>query len=92
MTYRSIYWDGDQARLKSFSATSKSGSCSVVKIEIEVRDPFRLGSMLQDLEEIHRAQVEAARPSPAAKPKRDASRRREIPVGPAPLLLTYRED
>jgi len=31
MTYRSIYWTGNEARLKSFSASAKSDARSVVK-------------------------------------------------------------
>lgn len=92
MTYRSIYWSGNEARLKNFSASSKAGARSVVKIEIEIRDPYRLGSMLQDLDEIMRAQGAAERP-PAPAPKPHKSSRREIESKrPLPLLLTYRED
>lgn len=91
MTFRSIYWDGDEARLRSFSATSKSGATSIIKIEIEVSDPFRLGAILQNLEELRREQNATSRPAPTSPPKRTASGRRAI-NSQTPLMLTYRKD
>ena len=89
MIYRSIYWDHREARLKSFTSSSKSGSRSIVKIEIEVSDPFRLGALLQDLEQILREQAADDKTS-APAPKRASPRRRAIASQP-PLMLTYRE-
>jgi hypothetical protein len=96
MTYRLLAWDDKDARLKGFSATAKSDTRSIVKIEIEVRDPYRLGALLQDLSEIRREQAAADRPSAtdhhvdAPAPKRTASRRKI--ASQRPLLLTYRGD
>lgn len=93
MTFRSIYWDDDQARIKGFSATTKSDAVSVVKIEIEVRDPFRLGVLLQELSEIRREQGRASRPSAHQDPVRPTSSKSAAKLtAQPPLLLTYRED
>lgn len=92
MTFNSIFWNGDEARLKGFSSTSKSGSPMTVKIEIEIKSPYRLGRILEDLEEIYRGQTAADRKAPAPAPTRASSRRRAIGNEPAPLLLTYRRE
>ncbi|CAA2142819.1 hypothetical protein [Hyphomicrobium sp. ghe19] len=91
MTYRSLYWDDNGARLKNFSGAAKSGAVSVVKIEIEVSHPFRFASLLQDLAEIRRDQdAPENKPASTPAPKRAAARR-AIACQP-PLLLTHRRD
>ncbi|MBB3963512.1 hypothetical protein [Rhizobium metallidurans] len=73
-------------RLKSYSATTKSGK-TVVRIEIESTDHREAGYLLNDLEKILKQQKEAARPrkEPKVAPKPLAL--------PAPALqLTYRGD
>ncbi|MBB3947244.1 hypothetical protein GGQ73_003210 [Rhizobium skierniewicense] len=60
-----IYFD--DARLKSFSASSKGGKSSI-KIEIETSDHFELAHMLRQLDAIDAEQKEARKPrkSPVA--------------------------
>ena len=77
--HHSIYWSTGEARLKGYSASlsSKRGRArdvTVVKVEIEVADPYRLGMLLEQLSEIRADQ------EPPAKEK---THRHE------PLLLTY---
>lgn len=82
--YADIHWRADEARLKTYSAATRAKGGAVVKIEIEVLDPHRLGSLLQDLAEIQRDQDAAAKA--AAKPVRPDTKK----LAPAPRLLTYR--
>lgn len=73
-----IYWQGDEARLKSYSAAANSKGDSTVRIELTVTDLLRLELILQNLAEIQRDQGVQA----PAKPKKTLS--------PAkPLMLTY---
>ncbi|PZO81629.1 MAG: hypothetical protein DI629_03570 [Mesorhizobium amorphae] len=58
-----IYLD-EHSRLRSYGAATK-GQNSVVKIEIEVRDSYSLGAILDNLGRIQREQAEAS-----AKPKK----------------------
>lgn len=78
MTY--LYLN-DHMRLKSYSASTK-GSKSLVRIDIEVNDPGRLGFLLEDLGNIEREQ--------AAKAKAEKEAARKPPKKqlalPAPLL------
>ncbi|MFG1463328.1 hypothetical protein V5F77_10530 [Xanthobacter sp. DSM 24535] len=82
MTLRSIYWPGEDGRLKSFSAATQAKGGALVKIEIEVFDPLRLGMLLQDLAEIQRDQKGADKPK---KAERGAGA-----IAAPPRLLTYR--
>ncbi|WP_024276022.1 hypothetical protein [Hyphomicrobium sp. 802] len=88
MTFRSIYWDDKDARLKGFSSVTKDSTVAVLKIEIVVRDTYRLSALLDGLAEIKREQA-AADKAAAAEVKRP--KRRAIENKP-PLLLTFRED
>ncbi len=91
MTFRSIYWDDKDARLKTYSSSTKSDGRSVVKIEIEVHDTYRLASILRDLAELRAEQKAAVPLTESKKPKRPGSRR--VIASQRPLLLTYqRED
>lgn len=94
MTYRSIAWKDSDARLKTFSASVRASATTVVKIEVEVRDPIRLGMLLQDLHEISREQTATMRRAASAvSPKRPAPRgsARQL-ASQQPLLLTHRKD
>ena len=91
MSYRILSWDDEEARLKGFSSSSKSGARSVVKIEIEVQSAYCLGELLRRLEEIHSEQNASHRKAPKA-PERANARQRAIASQPGPLLLGYRED
>jgi hypothetical protein len=51
----------EDSKVKSFSAVSK-GTKSVVRIELEVEDPRRLGYILADLAELQAAQKVASKP------------------------------
>jgi len=93
MTYRSIYWNDNEARLKSFSSTTKSDAASVVKIEISVRDPFRLGMLLEALSEIKRAEAEInCGPLRTNKKQSQPLRTTRDISDDRPLLLTYRKE
>lgn len=83
MTYREISWRSDDARLKTYSAATRAKGGAVVKIEIEVFDPVRLGFMLQDLAEIQRDQDATAKAA-----ARSAGAKKSLPA--PPLQLTYR--
>ncbi|MDA8232836.1 MAG: hypothetical protein M0006_16010 [Magnetospirillum sp.] len=76
--YCSIHWLSDDAQLKSYSASLSSRAnrrdVTVVRIEIEVTNQFRLVSILEGLAEIRQQQEAAAAPKKRAPKK--------------PLLLT----
>ncbi|WP_374631787.1 hypothetical protein [Ferrovibrio sp.] len=55
-SHRSIYWRDNDARLKTYKAETRARGGAVVKIELEVSDPCRLGYLLQELAEIKRDQ------------------------------------
>lgn len=59
-----IYFD--DARLKSFSASSKGGKSSI-RIEIETADHFELAHMLRQLDAIEAEQKEARKPRKPVK-------------------------
>lgn len=82
--YFDIHWRADEARLKTYSAATRAKGGAVVKIEIEVLDPHRLGYLVQELAEIERDQAAAAKA--VAKPPRADTKK----LAPAPRLLTYR--
>ncbi|ABS69735.1 hypothetical protein Xaut_4514 [Xanthobacter versatilis] len=82
--YAGIHWRADEARLKTYAAATRAKGGAVVKIEIEVLDPSRLGYILQELAEIQRDQDAAAKA--AVKPARAEAKK----LAPAPRLLTYR--
>lgn len=83
MTYRSIAWRLEDARLKTYSAATRAKGGAVVKIELEVIDPMRLGMVLQELAEIQRDQD--AQPK---APARAAGAKTALPA--PPLQLTFR--
>lgn len=79
--YGGIHWNSSEARLKTYSAATRAKGGAVVKIELEVLDPCRLGFMLQELAEIQRDQeVHTKETAKTKTPK----------VAPPPRLLTYR--
>lgn len=89
-SYHGISWRGGQARLKTYSTAMKAGS-TLVKIELEVTDPFQLSMIMQSLEEARAAQArQATSGQTKAKPRQTAQR--AVPVRPAVPLLTYRGD
>lgn len=51
----------DRVRLKKYSSTS-CGEKSLLKIEIEIDDPFHLAHLLRNLGDLTRAQKQAAKP------------------------------
>lgn len=77
-----IYWPADKARLKTFSATARASGVALIKIEIEVVDPWMLGRLLEELGDIKRQQNATARAEAAAA--------KVAALGPPPLQLTYR--
>lgn len=58
----------DEIRLKSYTATTKSGVSSI-KIELEARDHYALASVLRQLDEIDAEQKAASRPVKVSAPK-----------------------
>ncbi|QND45225.1 hypothetical protein HB780_05575 (plasmid) [Rhizobium lusitanum] len=86
-----IYWTPDEAQLKAFSSSSKSttkGVETLIKIEISVKDPWAISSILRQLDEVSREQTSvkpATQKTPTTKTKPLAL--------PAPLLqLPYLGD
>lgn len=79
MTY--LYLN-DHMRLKSYSASTK-GAKSLVRIDIEVNDPGRLGFLLEDLGRIEREQAAKAKAEKEAVRKASKNSRLALP---APLL------
>lgn len=79
MTY--LYLN-DHMRLKSYSASTK-GAKSLVRIDIEVNDPGRLGFLLEDLGRIEQEQTAKAKAEKEAA--RKASKKSQLAL-PAPLL------
>ena len=57
----------ERLRLKSFSASSR-GEKSVIKIELEVTDPYELGWTLSALSKVQKGQRTKAKPEPKVKP------------------------
>lgn len=89
-SFHGISWRGDQVRLKTYSTAMKAGS-TLVKIELEVTDPFRLSMIVQSLEEARAEQSKKAT-SAQTKTKPRQTAQRAVPVRPAVPLLTYRGD
>ncbi|MCX5497299.1 hypothetical protein OSH11_21560 [Kaistia dalseonensis] len=73
----SFYLDLAHARVKSYSAVSNKAG-AVLKIELSICDPLRLGMVLEALAE---AQRDQNKPAPAP-------RNRTVAAPPKPLLLT----
>jgi hypothetical protein len=64
-----IFIDAESARLRSFGSSSR-GSTNIVKLELEVSDPYRLGDLLAQLGKFRQDQ---------AAPVKPATRRRQTP-------------
>lgn len=65
-----IYWSTDEATLKAFTSATKGGSKgteTILKIELSVKDPYTLGSLLQQLSEISRQQTAVTMPPKVKK-------------------------
>lgn len=62
-----IFIDAESARLRSYRSSSR-GSTNIVKLELEVSDPYRLGDLLAQLGKFRQDQ---------ATPVKPASRRRQ---------------
>ena len=79
-TYHMLMWGVEEARLRKCSSAT-TPKATVLKIEIEVTDPFTLSSMMA---EIQKAMRPPAKPAPTPR----APRRREpdLLALPAPLL------
>lgn len=69
-----IFIDAESARLRSYGSTSR-GTTNIVKLELEVSDPYQLGDLLAQLGRFRQNQ---------ATPIKPATRRRQAP---AQLLL-----
>lgn len=87
--YHHVAWTDDDAKIKSFSALSRAKS-TILKIEIEVTDPTRLGMMMTELQEAQRPAPPPpaeTRPKPKANRTEDTSDKLALPA--PPLQLTY---
>ena len=83
-----LFWTPEEVDLRTFSSSSKKtakGLETIVKIELSVKDPFSIASLLRQLDEVSREQ-EAAKTPPRKAPTPKAK-----PLAlPAPALqLTY---
>ncbi len=89
--HRSIYWRDKDARLKTYKAETRARGGAVVKIELEVSAPFRLGLILQELAEINRDQgrVEVKATIVSDDEPKSASRRVSTNAK-GQLLITHR--
>lgn len=70
-----IYWDAvdkDAARLKTYSATTKSTGETSVRIELVSTDPHEAAYILQQLKEIADEQKARAAPASRRAPSRSA--------------------
>lgn len=76
-----IHFDEEKGALKKFTSMTSSGprGKSVVRIELEIRDPYALASLLRQLEEIDAEQRQVAANAKAKGKK--------LPAGP--LMLPY---
>lgn len=96
MSYSSLNWQDGDAELRTFSvASAKSGT--VLRIELHVSDPMRLGMLLQDIASIRQRQARAKRQlvdmeRECVAATRAARKARPAPLAaqPAPALITYR--
>lgn len=78
--YSVISWKAGEATLKSYAAAMSSSSRrrgTTVKIELEVMDAYRLGTLLQNLDGIKSKQDRVAEKKPRHR---------------GPLLLTHGDD
>lgn len=82
MTY--LYLN-DHMRLKSYSASTK-GAKSLVRIDIEVNDPGRLGFLLEDLGRIEQEQAAKVKAEKEAARK---SSKKPLMLPPPHLQLSY---
>lgn len=96
-----VFWEADEARLKTYSLSGGSASRTVVRIEIVISDEYAVASILRQLREIEQGQAlddqiaKAVAREAARRAKKTAGRMapRELPAHPREhLLLTYRED
>lgn len=89
-SFHGITWRGNDARLKTYSTAMKAGS-TLVKIELEVTDPFRLSVIMQSLEEARADQAAKAKAVQTKAGSRQTARR-AVSARPAVPLLTFRGD
>lgn len=64
--HQSLYWEKGELKIVNYSVQSRSGGKSVVKIEMLVSDPHRLGMICANLQEY---QADNAPPKARAKPE-----------------------
>lgn len=62
-----LYWDAPSVLLKTYSAQAKATGQSVLKIELDVREPYHLGRLLEDLAAIRTGQAKRLKGAPAAE-------------------------
>ncbi|WP_457587313.1 hypothetical protein [Ensifer canadensis] len=75
-------WIPESGSLKSYSATTKGGAKSVIKIEVDIADHRDLGFFLRELDEIVAAQKASKTP-----PRKPAAGKAAPPLAlPSPLL------
>lgn len=90
-----IHWGEEEAQLKTYSTKARAKGGAVISLEIEVLDPWALGFIPRQMEEIRQAQAEAARKGTPAPSTRAQRRERAAPApaieaGRSVPLLTYR--
>lgn len=88
MTYILLY--GKETRLKKYTA-QVSGSQSVVKIEISVKEPGSLGFLLEDLGRIEAEQIASDKAAKAAERKAKAPKPLALPA-PLKQIPYFEED
>lgn len=86
-----LFWSPEDAELKTFSSSSRKtakGLETIIKIELSVKDPYTIGSVLRQLDEVSKEQEAAKKP-----PRKQPSPKSEPLALPAPTLqLTYAGD
>lgn len=59
--FHMLSWETEDATLKGYATSSRGQGGTVLKIELEVRDPYRLSRLVETLEEAKSAQKEYER-------------------------------
>lgn len=88
-SFHGIHWRSG-VRLKTYSTAMKAGG-TLVKIELEVTDPFQLTMIMRDLEEARADQAAKAK-AVQTKPRSRQTAQRAVSARPAVPLLAFRGD
>ncbi|WP_341893857.1 hypothetical protein [Ferrovibrio terrae] len=84
--HRGIYWSDEAGRLQNYTVATKANGHAVVKIELVIADPFRLGMLLQELQTIKQQQ---GRPDISSEPvPRPRRSRHQLSSAGGQLLLS----